>query len=353
VIAARATRLWHRVAPNRVSAAALLLALLALGLALPPILRWTVWDATFPGGGPAACDGRGACWLFVAERLPQFLYGFYPAPERWRLHLIGSLLLAWAGLLAIPGFRRRIVPVVLSLSVLLGCGYALAAGGVLGLAPVEASLWGGLFVTLLLSLTAMVASLPAGVALALARQARNPVPRGLASAFVELVRGVPLLAILFLAVVLLPLFLPWQGGIGLFARVVVGLCLYAAAYMAEAVRGALQSIPPGQFDAAAALGLGYWRAMRLVILPQVMRRAIPNVINIFIQILKDSTLVLIVGVYDLLGMVQLAVSDPKWMGHATEGFVFAGVVFFAVCFTISRLSLLVERRLARGEGRPA
>ena len=175
--------------------------------------------------------------------------------------------------------------------------------------------------------------------------------RGISSAFVEIMRGVPLLAILFMAVVLIPLFIPADGGIGLFARVVVGLSFYASAYMAESVRGALQSLPKGQFDAASALGLRYWTAMRRVILPQVIRRAIPNIINTFIQILKDSTLVLIVGVFDLLGMVNLAVSDPKWMANSTEGFVFAGLIFFALCFTISRLSLRLERQLGQGEQR--
>lgn len=339
------------MAPDGASATVLVLALIALALAMPPVVRWTLLEATFTGDTVGACAERGACWPFVAERLPQFLYGYYPAPERWRLHLIGGSLLAWCALLAVPAFRRNIALVLGVPAVLLGFGYVVASGGVLGLPPIEASQWGGLFVTLLLSFTAMVVALPAGIALALARQARNPVLRGVASAYVEIIRGVPLLAILFMAVVLLPLFLPWQGGIGLFPRVVIGLCLYASAYMAEAVRGALQSIPHGQFDAAGALGLRYAAAMRLVILPQVLRRALPNVINIFIQILKDSTLVLIVGVYDLLGMVQLAVSDPKSMGHATEAFVFAGLVFFAICFAISRLSLQIERLLGAGEGR--
>lgn len=344
---ARALKLWHRLAPDRVSAAALLLGLLLLAVVLPPVLRWLILDATFPGGG-AACDGRGACWLFVAERLPQFLYGFYPRPERWRLHLGAALLVLWGLAHVAPWFRRRIALSLLALSAIVTLGYVLASGGILGLAPVEATLWGGLFVTTLLSATAMVVSLPAGILLALARQARNPVLSGLASAFVEILRGVPLLAILFLAVVLIPLFLPFQGGIGLFARVVIGLCLYAAAYMAEAVRGALLAVPEGQHDAAKALGLSYARRTALVVLPQALRLAIPNIINIFIQILKDSTLVLIVGVFDLLGMVQLAVSDPKWMGRAAEGFVFAGLIFFAICFTISRLSARLERALDRG-----
>ena len=333
------------------SAVVLLLALLVLAFAIPPVLEWSVLDATFPGSGKTRCEGRGACWLFVGERLPQFLSGYYPAAERWRLWLIAGLLLAWCAAFLWPAFRRRLDVVIGTVALVLAAGYAIAAGGAFGLPRVETNLWGGLFVTLMLSLTAMVASFPAGIALALARHSSHPVLRGLASAFVEIIRGVPLLAILFLAVVLIPLFIPADGGIGLFARVVVGLCLYASAYMAEAIRGSLRSIARGQFDAAAALGLRWWPAMRLVILPQVMRRAIPNIINTFIQVLKDSTLVLIVGVFDLLGMVNLAVSDPKWMANSTEGFVFAGLVFFALCFTMSRLSLRVERLLGAGESR--
>jgi general L-amino acid transport system permease protein len=342
---------WRRMAPDRMSAVALLMASLVLVWAIPPVFEWAVLDATFPGASRSRCEGRGACWLFVAERLPQFLSGYYPAAERWRLWLIAGLFAAWCALLLWPAFRRRFEVVLGSASGILACGYALAAGGMFGLAEVETNLWGGLFVTLMLSSTAMVAAFPAGIALALARQSERPVLRGLASAFVEIVRGVPLLAILFLAVVLVPLFIPAHGGIGLFARVVVGLCLYASAYMAEAIRGSLRSIPRGQFDAAAALGLRYAPAMRLVILPQVMRRAVPNIINTFIQILKDSTLVLIVGVFDLLGMVNLAVSDPKWMANSTEGFVFAGLLFFGLCFAMSRLSLRVERMLSKGETR--
>jgi general L-amino acid transport system permease protein len=328
-----------------------LLAVLVVGVAVPPIFEWAVVEATFPGNTQARCGIRGACWLFLAERLPQFLYGYYPAQERWRIYVIASVVAAWSAMLLLPPFRRRLGLAIGTIAVVLAAGYVLAVGGLFGLARVETNLWGGLFVTLMLSFTAMTASFPAGVALALARHAHDPILRGLASAFVEIIRGIPLLAILFLAVVLIPLFIPVEGGIGLFARVVVGLCLYASAYMAEAIRGSLQSIPRGQFDAAAALGLRYWPAMRLVILPQAMRRAIPNIINTFIQILKDSTLVLIVGVFDLLGMVNLAVSDPKWMANSTEGFAFAGFVFFVLCFTMSRLSLRVERLLSKGEDR--
>jgi len=348
---ARSQSFWRRLAPDRASAVALLLALLVVGVAAPPIFEWAVLDATFPGSAHPRCQARGACWLFVAERLPQFLYGYYPAPERWRIHAIAAIVAVWCAVLLVPAFRRRLDVAIGAICVGLAAGYVLAAGGMFGLPRVETNLWGGLFVTLMLSSTAMVASFPAGVALALARHGRNPMLRALAGAFVEVIRGVPLLAILFLAVVLIPLFVPADGGIGLFARVVVGLCLYASAYMAEAIRGSLQSIPRAQFDAAAAMGLRYWPAMRLVILPQVMRRAVPNIINTFIQILKDSTLVLIVGVFDLLGMVNLAVSDPKWMANSTEGFVFAGLVFFVLCFTMSRLSLRVERLLSKGEGR--
>jgi general L-amino acid transport system permease protein len=320
----------------------------ALGVAAffgPKAVRWAILDAVFPWSEVASCDGHGACWLFVGERLPQFIYGFYPAALRWRLNLGFLLLLGWLALPMLPGVRRR--PTVILVSAVAGIAgaFLLAAGGPLGLAPVETDQWGGLFVTVLLSITAMVSSLPAGIFLALGRQAQSPALRGLANMTVEVVRGVPLLAILFMAVVLLPLFMPGGEGIGLFTRVVLGLCLYASAYMAEVIRGALRTIPSGQGEAARALGLGYWHSIGLVVLPQVFRAALPNIVSTFIQMLKDSTLVLVVGVFDLLGVVHLTVSDPKWVGYSAEGYLFAGMFFFAICFGLSRVAARMEHHL--------
>lgn len=311
----------------------------------PKLARWALLDAVFPWGEATSCDGRGACWLFVRERLPQFIYGFYPAAYRWRLDLGFLLLLGWPALTLSPVMRRRPTAVFIAAALGITGAFVLAAGGMLGLAPVETDQWGGLFVTILLSICAMVTSLPAGIVLALGREARNPASRGLANLTVEVIRGVPLLAILFMAVVLLPLFIPGGEGIGLFTRVVLGLCLYASAYMAEVIRGALRTIPVGQAEAARALGLGYWRCLGLVVLPQVLRVALPNIVSTFIQMLKDSTLVLVVGVFDLLGVVQLTVADPKWNGYSAEGYLFAGLFFFAICFGLSRVAARLERHL--------
>jgi general L-amino acid transport system permease protein len=309
------------------------------------MLRWAVLDAVPPWSEAASCDGRGACWLFIRERLPQFVYGFYPAPSRWRLNLGFMLLFAWLALPLLPGMRRRAAVTITGAAIGIAAAFVLAAGGMFGLVPVETDQWGGLFVTALLSITAMVVSLPAGIVLALGREAASPLWRGLANMTVEVIRGVPLLAILFMAVVLLPLFVPGGEGIGLFTRVVIGLCLYASAYMAEVIRGALRTIPTGQAEAARALGLGYWRCLSLVVLPQALRAALPNIVSTFIQMLKDSTLVLVVGVFDLLGVVQLTVSDPKWNGYSAEAYLFAGLFFFVICFSLSRVAGRMERRL--------
>lgn len=338
--ASRAQRSWR---PGTI---VLLVAILAVGFLLGPrLLHWAVLDATPPWGEAATCNAGGACWLFIRERLPQFIYGFYPAPERWRLNLGFVLMLGWLALPLVPGLRRRAIWLVAGAGFGISAAFALAVGGVLGLSPVETDQWGGLFVTVLLSITAMVTSLPAGIILALGREAASPLWRGLANITVEVIRGVPLLAILFMAVVLLPLFLPGGEAIGLFTRVVVGLCLYAAAYMAEVIRGALRTIPPGQGEAARSLGLGYWSCLGLVVLPQVVRAALPNIVSTFIQILKDSTLVLVVGVFDLLGVVQLTIADPKWNGYSAEAYLFAGLFFFTICFGLSRVAARLERHL--------
>ena len=335
-------------AQRRWRAGTVLLLAVLLGLSIilgPRLLRWAVLDAVFPWNEGTNCDGNGACWLFIRERLPQFIYGFYPAPSRWRLNLGFLLLFGWLALPLLPGLRGRTAMTLVGAAIGITAAFVLAAGGVFGLAPVETDQWGGLFVTALLSITAMVVSLPAGIVLALGRQADSPLWRGLANMVVEVVRGVPLLAILFMAVVLLPLFVPGGEGIGLFTRVVVGLCLYAAAYMAEVIRGALRTIPAGQAEAARSLGLGYWHCLGLVVLPQALRAALPNIVSTFIQMLKDSTLVLVVGVFDLLGVVQLTVADPKWNGYSAEAYLFAGLFFFAICFGLSRVAARLERHL--------
>ncbi|MEX0753033.1 MAG: amino acid ABC transporter permease, partial [Xanthobacteraceae bacterium] len=281
--------------------------------------------------------------------------GFYPASERWRVDLT---FLLGAGLL-LPLLIPRLPYKALNSLVFFGlypiAAFLLLVGGVFGLAHVETRLWGGLLITLVVAFTGMIVSLPLGVLLALARRSAMPVVQAAAVIFIEFWRGVPLVAVLFFATYMLPLFLPPGWSIDALLRVLVGIALFASAYMAEVVRGGLQAIPRAQYEAAAALGLGYWRTMGLVILPQALRVVIPGIVNIFIGLFKDTTLVLTVAIFDLLGQLRAAFADPNWASPATlfTGFAFAGLIYFAFCFGMSRYSLFVERHLRTGYPRGA
>lgn len=325
--------------------------LLAAGLvwALAPVLRWALIDADWSGAARADCAGEGACWVFVAVRIEQFLYGFYPEAQRWRVDAAALLLVAGLAPLFVARAGRALMPRIgVAFAALVACGLLLA-GGILGLPFVPTRLWGGLMLTLVVAVTGIAASFPLGVLLALGRQSSLPVLRGLCVAFIELWRGVPLITVLFMASVMLPLFLPAGAEVDKLVRALIGVALFASAYMAEVVRGGLQAIPDGQYEASEALGFGYWRTMWLVVLPQALRHVVPGIVNTFIGLFKDTTLVLIIGLFDLLGIVQAALTDPEWLGFALEGYVFAGVVFWAFCYTMSRLSLRFERRGGKAE----
>jgi len=315
-----------------------------LAVLVPPALRWLVLEANFAGSTRADCTGPGACWVFVHARLEQFVYGFYPEAQRWRVNLTGAMLaggLAWLAWRRAPG--RRVVGAMLLL-VYPWIAAVLLRGGVAGLVPVDTAQWGGLMLTLVIALVGMVGALPLGVCLALARRSDLPAVRYLAVAFIELWRGVPLITVLFMASVMLPLFLPEGVSFDKLLRALIGVTLFQAAYMAEVVRGGLQSIDRGQYEAAAALGLRWWQAMTLIILPQALRRVIPGIVNTFIALFKDTTLVLVIGLFDLLGSVQAAITDPDWLGYAAEAYVFAALVYWAFCFSMSRYSQGLERR---------
>lgn len=321
---------------------------LAVGLAylLLPVLDWALFQADFVGSDRSACTSGGACWVFVGARLEQFIFGFYPASEYWRPSLLMLL-----GALSLPPFlaqnfpyRARIAPAIVILLPFLT--WALLEGSWLGLPRVETAQWGGLLLTLLISTTGIALSLPLGILLALGRRSKLPVLRWMSIAFIELWRGVPLIAVLFMASVMLPFFLPPGVEVDKLIRCLIGVTLFTAAYMAEVVRGGLQALPRGQYEAAAALNFKYGQMMGLIILPQALRKVIPGIVNTFIGLFKDTSLVLIIGMFDLLGMVQAASTDPEWLGYATEAYVFAGAVFWVFCFTMSRYSLRLERRLA-------
>ncbi|NNM74524.1 amino acid ABC transporter permease [Enterovirga aerilata] len=317
-----------------------------LAWAAVPLLRWTILDATFTGTTRNDCTGTGACWVFIRARFGQFMYGFYPAGERWRVDLAGVILLVASGLIAWPGLPRRRLAALLALVVLPPLGTWLLYGG-LGLRIVETREWGGLMLTAFLSIYAAIIAVPLGILLALGRASRLPVIRLISTVFIEFWRGVPIIAVIFLASLLLPLILPNGAGIDRLARAVIGLGLCIAAYMAEAVRGGLQAIPPGQAEAASALGLGYWRTTGLIVLPQALRISLPALTNEFIALVKNTSLVLIVSIFDLLGIAQAALADPAWVGKTWEAYAFAGFIYWLACFGLSRWSRRIELKAAR------
>jgi general L-amino acid transport system permease protein len=318
--------------------------------AFVPLIDWMLLDATFRGTSRADCVSDGACWVFVKARFGQFMYGLYPPAERWRVDLAGVILATSIALLSWKALPYRRTLAVAALIVLPPLGIWLLAGG-LGLNPVETREWGGLTLTIFISLYAALIAIPLGILLALGRQSQLPIIRMLSIIFIEFWRGVPIVAVIFLASILLPLIMPAGIGIDRLARAVIGLGLVIAAYMAEAVRGGLQAIPEGQHEAATALGLGYWRATGLIVLPQAIRIALPAMTNEFIALIKNTSLVLIVSILDLLGIAQAALADPNWVGMNKEAYAFAGLLYWVGCFGLSRVGLALERSQAKNEKR--
>jgi general L-amino acid transport system permease protein len=283
----------------------------------------------------------------------QFIYGSYPDIERWRVNLVGLLAIALVAPMFIKGFKyRRLFATLLILVWPIASGLLLS-GGVLGLEPVGTQLWGGFMVTLVVAVVGIAASLPIGIALALARRSSLPLIRWLAIAVIEGIRGAPLITILFMASLMLPLFLPAGMTTNGLLRVLVGFSLFAGAYVAEVVRAGLSALPKGQMEAASALGLGYWQTHGLILLPQALRMVIPGIVNTFIALFKDTTLVTIVGIMDLLGAVQAANNDPFWAGPNTQptGYVVVGVMFWLSCYALSRFSSRLERQLNQNQRR--
>ncbi len=324
--------------------------LYVLYLLIPPIIDWAILNATWEGTSKAACTGGGACWAFIRVRFDQFMYGLYPPEEYWRVNLAAILLVVMVGMFAIKAVNK----LFLSIGIIVVypiVAYFLFAGGIFGLEVVETSLWGGLFLTMLLGIIGIVASFPLGILLALGRQSKMPVAKSVCVIFIETIRAVPLITILFMASVMIPLFLPDGLNFNKLLRVLIGITMFSAAYMAEVIRGGLQAIPKGQYEAADAMGLTYWQSMILVILPQALKLVIPGIVNTFIGLFKDTTLVYIVGMFDFLGIIQMANHDANWLGTTTEGYAFAGFVYWAICFGMSRYSMAVERKLDTGHKR--
>ncbi len=332
--------------------AVLSLAMIALfAFIVPHFLRWALLDATWDAVSRRACAPDGACWAFVKARFPLFIYGRYPVAERWRVDLC-FLLLAIACLGCLFAGRRR---GVFLLALLLGVpviGGVLLVGGVFGLPEVETADWGGLMLNVILSFVTIAGALPLGVLLAFARRSRLPVVSWGATAFIEFWRGVPLLAVLFMGLIMLPMFLPDGMTVPNLLRAVVVLILFESAYLAETIRGGMQGVPSGQAEAAMALGMHHAQAQILIVLPQALRIAIPGIINIVIDLFKDTTLVSIVGLFDLMGVITQSLKDPSWLGLASEGYTFAAAMFFVCCLFFSLAGGFLERQFGSGTRAP-
>ncbi|WP_245417646.1 amino acid ABC transporter permease [Aminobacter sp. AP02] len=373
--------------------------------ALLNMVNWAVINATWTGENRDACiwEGAGACWPFVVAKFPQWIYGFYPGDQRWRISvclIVGAIALAAMLVPAVPFkkwnaifllfFYPQLTIVLLSggnfsfdattyaaiifliivsiaarqlsdhVAIPISCGWGIVFAAMLvvmltldfdfGLAPVETRQWGGLTLTLVISVSGIVASLPLGILLALGRQSNMPVVRHISVIFIEFWRGVPLITVLFMSSVMLPLFLPEDVSFDKLLRAMIGTIIVSSAYMAEVVRGGLQAIPKGQFEAARALGLSYWQMVGKIILPQALRISTPNIVSIFIGLFKDTTLVSIIGLFDLLGIVEAGFADPEWASpnSSSTGYFSAAVIFWIVCIAMSRYSIYIERRLATG-----
>jgi general L-amino acid transport system permease protein len=315
---------------------------IALFLLVPGIVRWALLDATWTGSS-ANCRGqRGACWAFIFEKIHFLLNGFYPASERWRGMVV--VLLPFAFVAASTVLRLRLSVLILFAPIVLAAMYLLLAGGLLGLPAVASRNWGGLPLTVFLATCAAVFSFPLAVTLALARRSSIPVLKVLAVGLIEGVRGVPLVSILFMASVLFPLFMPEGVNFDRILRAQVALTIFAAAYLAEIIRAGIQGVDDGQSQAAISLGMRPGPTMLLVVLPQALRLAAPPLVSTFIVLVKDTSLVVTVGLTEFFGTVRTATTDPQWLGFHVEAYVFAAFVYFMMCKSIASYGAFLEQR---------
>jgi general L-amino acid transport system permease protein len=327
---------------------------------VPELVKFLFIDAVWSGSDRDAClesvqhRDIGACWPFVWERLPYFIYGSYPIPQRWRVDVFFAMLaigVIWLLWLNAP---RRDLGAIYFFVILPVSSFVLLTGwSAIGLQPVDTVLWGGVLVTIVVASVGIVFSLPLGILLALGRRSQMPAVRSLSVIFIEFVRGVPLVTVLFMAGVMLPLFVPEQYSPDKLVRALVGIAMFASAYMAEVVRAGLQAIPKGQYEGAMAVGLRYWQMMRLIILPQALKITIPNIVNTYIGLFKDTTLVFIVGIFDLLRTIEVSRIDPKWATPVTSttGYAVAAMFYLIFCYGMSRYARAMEARLAKSDRR--
>ncbi|MBM6592527.1 amino acid ABC transporter permease [Microvirga pudoricolor] len=318
-----------------------------LWLGVKAAYGWLIVRAVTAGGAEACKVGQGACWPFFAAKLRFMIFGIYPYDEQWRVALAMILFLGMIGISMVPRFWTRALLGFWAATIVVTA--ILISGGILGLSHVPTTQWSGLPLSFLLSAVGLALGFPLGVVLALARASNLPAIRVLAVVFIEVIRGVPLISILFMASVMLPLFMPSGITIDKLLRAQVAIIIFAAAYIAEAIRGGLQAIPQGQHEASNAMGLHYWQSMRLIVLPQALKIAIPPLVNISIGFFQDTTLVTIIGLLDFLSTVRTAMQDPSWIGLAVvEGYVFAAFIYFVFSYIMGAYSRFLERRARLG-----
>lgn len=323
----------------------------ALLYLIPQFLSWALFRASWIANFDACrVEGVGACWGVVTEKHRLILFGRYPYEEQWRPLLATVLML---GLLVASCTRALWRPTLLVAWVaVLALFFTLMLGGAFGLSKVETDRWGGLPLTILLASLSLVMAFPIALAVALGRRSNLPAIKTFCTIYVELIRGVPLISVLFMASFMFPLFMPQGFTIDVLIRVLVGITVFAAAYMAEVIRGGLQAIPKGQIEAAATLGLSYWQTQRKIVLPQALAMVVPSIMNNFISTFKDTSLVTIVSLYELTGALSLAInSDSDWRPFKIEGYLFIALIYFIFCFSMSRYSIWVEKQVNKGKVR--
>ena len=323
-----------------------LICLYFLYISIPTAINWLFIDATYVGSSKAECVGGGACWAFISERFSLFVYGFYPEAHRWRVDITAIFLVIASAAVLWEGFPDRKQGLIFAALFPFIAAWLLVGG--LGLTPVDTSKFGGLMLTMVVGVTGVAFSLPIGILLALGRQSNLPIIKYFCVGFIEFIRGVPLITLLFVASTMLSYFLPPGSNFDLLLRVLIMVTLFASAYMAEVIRGGLQALSSGQQEAADSLGLNYNQSMRLIILPQALKISIPGIVNTFIGLYKDTTLVIIIGLLDPLGIGRASVADSAWLGLSTEVYLFVAIFFFISCFGMSRYSLYLEKKLHTG-----
>lgn len=325
--------------PSVLSSILTLISFYILYTILPPLFDWMIFDATW-SGTKEEITNSGARWIFIIEKFDQFIYGFYPEELYWRPNLVLFIFTAYVFAFKYFDTVRIKAFIILTFPVI---AYILIAGG-FGLEHVETDKWGGLLLTIIVASVGIIASFPIGILFALGRQSNMPIIKTISVMYIEFIRGVPLITLLFMSSVILPLFFPEGMDFDKLLRALIGITLFQAAYIAEVIRGGLQAIPKGQYEAADAMGLSYWQSMGLIILPQALKISIPNIVGSFISLFKDTTLILIIGLFDILAMVTLTSSDTDWLGFETEGYVFVTLIYWVICFSMSKYARSIENR---------